>query len=311
MTTAVFTHPSGLSHVTPTGHPERVDRLEAVTHALAGESFDGLDRREAPLADRAEVLRCHPEEYIARIEAAMPAEGWTSLDADTHLSPGSLEAALRGVGGCTAAVDAVMAGEVANAFVAMRPPGHHAETETAMGFCLFGNVAIAAKRSLDHHGLSRVAIVDFDVHHGNGTQDLLWDEARVRFASTHQMPLYPGSGASHEVGAHGQITNVPLNPGSGGVEMRAAYDRVIIPMLEEFAPELVLISAGFDAAVADPLANLNWTTEDFAWVTRRICDVAEAHSAARVVSTLEGGYDLDALADGVAAHVQVLMERGG
>ena len=252
-----------------------------------------------------------PKSHIARIEAAMPAEGWTSLDADTHMSPGSLEAALRGVGGCTAAVDAVMAGEVANAFVAMRPPGHHAENETRDGLLPVWQRRDRGETALDHHGLSRVAIVDFDVHHGNGTQDLLWDEARVRFVSTHQMPLYPGSGASHEVGAHGQITNVPLNPGSGGVEMRAAYDRVIIPMLEEFAPELVLISAGFDAAVADPLANLNWTTEDFAWVTRRICDVAEAHSAARVVSTLEGGYDLDALADAVAAHVQVLMERGG
>jgi len=311
MTTALFTHSSGLKHVTPPGHPERVERLAAIHAVLDQDAFAGLDRREAGLADRAEVLRCHPEDYLARVEAAMPADGWTSLDADTHLSPGSLEAALRGVGGCVAAVDAVIAGEVANAFVAMRPPGHHAETATAMGFCLFGNVAIAAKRALDHHGLSRVAVVDFDVHHGNGTQDLLWNEARVRFASTHQMPLYPGSGASHEVGAHGQITNVALPPGSGGAEMRAAYDRVIIPMLEDFAPEMILISAGFDAAAADPLANLNWTTEDFAWVTGRICDVADAHSGGRVVSTLEGGYDLDALAEGVAAHVQVLMERGG
>jgi len=311
MTTAVFTHSSGLAHVTPPGHPERVDRLRAINMVLDGPEFAALDRREAPLAERAEVLRCHPEDYVARVEAAVPTDGWASLDGDTHLSPGSMEAALRGVGGCVAAVDAVMAGEVANGFVAMRPPGHHAETETAMGFCLFGNVAIAAKRALDHHGLSRVAVVDFDVHHGNGTQDVLWDEGRVRFASTHQMPLYPGSGAGHEVGAHGQITNVPLTPGSGGSEMRAAYDRVILPMLAGFAPELIMISAGFDAAAADPLANLNWSTADFAWVTGRICDVADAHSGGRVVSTLEGGYDLDALADGVAAHVKVLMERGG
>ena len=206
MTTALYTHLSGLDHVTPPGHPERVDRLRAIAAALDAPAFDALDRRKAPLADRDEVLRCHPPAYLAKVEAAVPSDGWSSLDGDTHMSPGSLNAALHGLGGNQAALDAVIAGEVTNAFVAMRPPGHHAETATAMGFCLFGNVAIAAKRALDHHGLNRVAVVDFDVHHGNGTQDLLWDEPRAAFASTHQMPLYPGTGASHEVGAHGQIT---------------------------------------------------------------------------------------------------------
>ena len=247
---------------------------------------------------------------MAHIEAAIPAGGWASLDADTHVSPGSLEAAFRAVGACVAAVDGVLGGEFANAFIAMRPPGHHAETSTAMGFCLFGNAAIAVKRALDHHRLERVALLDFDVHHGNGSQDLLWDEARALFASSHQMPLYPGTGAAHEVGAHGNVMNVPLAPMTGGAEMRRAWGDAILPAVDDFAPELVTISAGFDAHDADPLANLNWTVEDFEWVTEAICDVAEAHSGGRVVSTLEGGYDLTALAASVAAHVGVLMERG-
>ena len=217
---------------------------------------------------------------------------------------------MRAVGGGAAAVDAVAAGEVNNAFVAMRPPGHHAETATAMGFCLFGTVAIAAKRALDHCGMDRVAVIDFDVHHGNGTQDLLWFEDRALFASTHQMPLYPGSGAAHETGASGNVLNVPLDPGSGGAAMRRAYDDVILPAVTAFKPDMILVSAGFDAHAADPLANLNWSTDDFAWITRRICEVADQICGGRVVSTLEGGYDLDALAASVAAHVGVLMEAG-
>ena len=305
--TLIYWHDAALGHVTPPGHPERVARAEAVHGVLRG--LDGLTWREAPVADRAEVLRCHPESYLERIEAAIPAESYVSLDADTHVSPGSLDAAMRALGGCAAAVDAVIGGDAKTAFVAMRPPGHHAETATAMGFCLFGNAAIAAKRALDHHGLSRVAVLDFDVHHGNGTQDLLWDEPRTLFCSSHQMPLYPGTGGAHETGAHDNIVNAPLAPMTGGAEMRRAWGDIILPAVDDFQPELIIISAGFDAHANDPLANLNWSEADFRWVTEAICDVAEAHTGGRVVSTLEGGYDLDALAASAAAHVKVLMER--
>ncbi|MDO5631644.1 MAG: histone deacetylase family protein [Paracoccus sp. (in: a-proteobacteria)] len=303
MTTALFTHPSADGHLTPPGHPEQVARLAAVLDALA--DLD-LDRREAPLADESEVLRCHPARYLVRLRDALPQAGSVTLDADTHLSPGSLEAALRAVGGANAAVDAVLSGAVGNAFVAMRPPGHHAETATAMGFCLFGTVAIAAKRALDHHGLSRVAVLDFDVHHGNGTQDLLWDEGRAFFASTHQMPLYPGTGAATTRGAHGQIVNVPLPPGSDGATARQAWD-AILHRMDAHHPELVLISAGFDAHADDPLAELNWHEGDFAAITRAICTAAAA-AGAPVVSCLEGGYDLSALGRSARAHVQILQE---
>lgn len=258
----------------------------------------------------ADVLRCHPARYLSRVRGAVPTQGFAQMDGDTFLSPGSFDAALRAVGGICAAVDAVVAGEARNAFVGCRPPGHHAERETAMGFCLFGNVAIAAKRALDVHRLARVAVVDFDVHHGNGTQDLLWDEGRCLFISSHQMPLYPGSGAASERGAQGQIVNIPLAEGTGGADMRAAFEAVAFPRLLEFAPELILVSAGFDAHRDDPLAGLRWTAEDYAWLTGRICDVADASAGGRVVSTLEGGYDLDALEDCVAAHVGILAERG-
>ena len=307
MTTLVFSHDDCLGHVTPDGHPERVERLVAVERGLQGLA---VERLNAPIGADADVLRCHPARYLARVRGAMPEAGLVQMDGDTYLSPGSLDAALRAVGGVCAGVDAVMAGEARNAFVACRPPGHHAERETAMGFCLFGTVAIAAKRALDLHGLKRVAVVDFDVHHGNGTQDLLWDEARCLFVSSHQMPLYPGSGAPGENGEHGQIVNIPLAAGSGGAAMRALYETQVFPRLTEFAPELVLISAGFDAHRDDPLGGLRWVADDFAWLTGRICDVAEASGGGRVVSTLEGGYDLDALEDCVAAHVGVLVERG-
>ena len=303
MTTALFTHPDAERHITPPGHAEQVARHAAVLDALEGL---GLDRREAPRADEADLLRCHPQSYLDRIRDAVPEQGWQVLDADTHLSPGSLDAALRGAGGAVAAVDAVLAGDVANAFVAMRPPGHHAERETPMGFCLFGNAAIAAKRALDHHGLDRVAVLDFDVHHGNGTQDLLWDEARAFFASTHQMPLYPGTGAASERGAHGQVMNMPLRPGSDGTAGQAAW-RDILTRCRDFAPQLVILSAGFDAHAADPLAQLDWNEGDFAAITRMICDMA-ADLSAPVASCLEGGYDLDALGRSARAHVQVLLE---
>ena len=307
MTTLVFSHDDCLGHVTPDGHPERVDRLRAVERGLAGLA---VERRLAPLGEDADVLRCHPARYLARVRGAVPEAGLVQMDGDNYLSPGSLTAALRAVGGVCAGVDAVMAGEPRNAFVACRPPGHHATRETAMGFCLFGTVAIAAKRAMDVHGLARVAVVDFDVHHGNGTQDLLWEEARCLFVSSHQMPLYPGSGAARETGAHGQIVNIPLAAGSGGAQMRAVYEAQVFPRLMEFAPELILISAGFDAHRDDPLGGLRWVAGDYAWLTERICDVAGACAGGRVVSTLEGGYDLDALEDCVAAHVGVLAERG-
>ena len=311
MTTAYFSHPDGLNHVTPPGHPEQVARLKAIESALSSARFDDLDRAEAPLASEADVLLCHPQRYIDRLHAALPESGTVALDADTHISPGSLQAALRAVGGTIAAIDRVLDGTASNAFVGCRPPGHHAEVELPMGFCLFGTVAIAAKHALERHGLTRVAVVDFDVHHGNGTQNLLWDEARTLFVTSQQMPLWPGTGEPHERGAHDNIINIPLAPGSGGQEMRRAYEGQVSPALDAFEPQLILISAGFDAHADDPLANLNWSTDDFAWLTERLCDRADSHCEGHVVSTLEGGYDLTALGQSVAAHVAVLMERGG
>jgi acetoin utilization deacetylase AcuC-like enzyme len=310
MPTGFFTDPACLNHRTPAGHPERPARLEAIMTALDAPEFAALVRRQAPAAEVGEIKRCHPQAYVDRIRAAIPSEGSRALDPDTHVSPGSWHAALGGLGQVLGALDMVIAGEARNAFAAIRPPGHHAEAARPMGFCLFGNVAIAAKRALDHHGLARVAVVDFDVHHGNGTQDLLWDEARALFVSSHQMPLWPGTGAPDERGAHDNVLNLPLPPGTDGPRFRAAWEAHALPRIEAFAPELVLVSAGFDAHVADPLAQLALETEDFVWITHRLCDIAATHAGGRVVSALEGGYDLDALADSVAAHVRVLMERG-
>ncbi len=311
MTTALITHPACLSHVTPPGHPERVERMQAISAALAAPEFDALMRIDAPLCDDRDILLAHPATHLAAMRAAAPQSGFRSLDPDTHMSTGTLEAAFRAVGGCVAAVDKVMAGTAQNAFVAMRPPGHHAERDRAMGFCFFGNVAIAAKHALKQHGLKRVAIVDFDVHHGNGTQDLVWDDAGIFFASTHQMPLYPGSGALSETGAHGNVLNVPLPEGAGGQAFRAKMTDVVLPAVAAHKPEMVFISAGFDAHRDDPLAGLNLVEDDFVWATEQICDIADATAKGRVVSTLEGGYDLDALAASTAAHVRVLMGRGG
>ncbi len=310
MTTALFTHPDCLEHVTPDGHPERVARLEVILRAFDAPEFAGLDRHEAPLAEPEHLRLAHPQSHIDAVEALVPGDGLAAVDPDTFLSPGSLRAALRGAGAQIAAVDAVMSGAAQNAFCAVRPPGHHAEATTAMGFCFFGNVVIGARHAMDHHGLSRVAIVDFDVHHGNGTQDLVWDDARILFASTHQAPLYPGTGGTHETGAHGNILNKPLPAGAGGPEFRRVMERDIMPALDDFAPEMVFISAGFDAHRADPLANLNFDEADFVWATQELCALARTHAKGRVVSTLEGGYDLQALAASTTAHVQVLMEEG-
>ena len=306
MTTALITHPDCYDHVTPPGHPEQVARLDAVLGALEGMD---LLRIKAPLAADDDILRAHPKAHLDAIRAAAPDHGWRSLDADTHMSVGTLKAAFRAVGAVVRAVDMVMTGEAQNAFAAVRPPGHHAERETPMGFCFFGNVAIAAKYALDHHGLDRVAIVDFDVHHGNGTQDLVEDDPRILFCSTHQSPLYPGTGAAHETGV-GNVLNVPLPEGTGSKAFRDVMERVVLPRVDAFSPQLLLISAGFDAHKADPLAGMMLETADFAWVTERLCDVADTHCAGRVVSALEGGYDLDALGAAAAAHVKVLKERG-
>jgi len=300
----VYAHSDFARHVTPPGHPERVERYAAVLAAL-----DGLDVgwRDCPLACEADLLRCHPAAYVAAVQRAVPQQGWAGMDGDTFLSPGSWDAALRAVGGACAAVDAVMGG--GRAFVACRPPGHHAETATAMGFCFFGTVAIAARHALDVQGLSRVAVLDFDVHHGNGTQDLLWDEGRAMFVSSHQSPLYPGTGTESEVGAQGQIVNLPLRERSGGAAMRAAWGPAL-DRVEKFAPQMILISAGFDAHRDDPLAGLTWVTADYVWLTRAICDLADRVCGGRVVSCLEGGYDLPALTTSVAAHVTELGKIG-
>jgi acetoin utilization deacetylase AcuC-like enzyme len=305
MVTALITHKAFYDHITPQGHPEQVARLDAVLGALGGMD---LLRVNAPLAADDDLLRAHPKGHVDTIKAAAPSEGWRSLDADTHMSIGTLEAAYRAVGGVIKAVDLVMAGEAGNAFAAVRPPGHHAERETAMGFCFFGSVAVAAKHALEFHGLKRVAILDFDVHHGNGTQDLVEDDARILFCSSHQMPLYPGTGAAHETGV-GNVVNVPLPDGCGSAKFRAAWEREVFPRVEAFKPELLLISAGFDAHADDPLAGMMLHEDDFAWITGKLCDLADKHCSGRVVSALEGGYDLEALGRSARAHVDVLKER--
>jgi acetoin utilization deacetylase AcuC-like enzyme len=245
--------------------------------------------------------------YVTAIRDATPKEGFIGLDADTSMSPGSFEAALRAAGGAVHAVDEVMAGRAANAFVGTRPPGHHAETARAMGFCLFSNAAIAARHAQRRHGIERAAIVDFDVHHGNGSQDIFWSDRSVMYGSTHQMPLYPGTGAASERGEHNTVVNAPLRPGDGGDQFRAAFESVILPRLREFRPDLIVISAGFDAHARDPLANLNLVEADFEWVTRKLMEIADASAAGRVVSVLEGGYDLQALSNSAATHIAALM----
>ncbi len=306
MSTLILSHPASLRHVTPPGHPECVARISAVHQRLAEEAFHDTLRREAPLGRPEDILLAHPEDYIDLIRGGAPEAGWDRIDSDTFMSPGSLEAILRGVGAATAATDAVFAGEAQNAFCAMRPPGHHAESRRAMGFCFFNNAAIAALYARARHGIERVAVVDFDVHHGNGTQEIFWSDADLFYGSTHQMPLYPGSGSPSETGA-GNIFNAPLRAGDGGAQFREAMQTVILPALDAFAPEFVVISAGFDAHHADPLGSLELTEQDFIWATLEIMDIAETHAGGRVVSVLEGGYDLEALASCAGAHVLALM----
>ena len=306
MTTLVYSHPACLAHETPGGHPERIDRIRVVHQVITSPLFKGLVHREAPLGTEAQILRAHSEEHYRNMLASAPETGFEYLDTSTVMSPGTLPAALRAVGATCAAVDAIMKGEGENAFCALRPPGHHAETSRAMGFCLFNQAAIAALHARAVHGLKRVAVVDFDVHHGNGTQDIFWNDKDLFYGSTHQMPLYPGTGAASETGV-GNIFNAPLKAGDGKQEFRAAMEGVILPALNLFEPELLIISAGFDAHIRDPLGSLQLVEEDFAWATLQLMDVADVHCKGKIVSVLEGGYDLQGLAGGVGAHVQALM----
>ncbi|NAZ36844.1 histone deacetylase family protein [Rubellimicrobium sp. CFH 75288] len=305
MSILVFSHPASLRHRPPAGHPERPERFEAMMTALAGHE---VALRPAPEATDDDLRPCHPQAYLDRLARAAPAAEAIALDPDTWLSPGTLEAARRSAGAALAAVDAVMTGQVRRALVAARPPGHHALASRPMGFCLFGNVALAARRVIDRHGAERVAIVDFDVHHGNGTEALVESDPRILFCSTHQWPFWPGTGeASHE-GPHGTVVNVPLPAGTEGPAFRAAVAERILPRLRAHRPDLVLISAGFDAHRADPLGGLALETEDFRWITREIAAIAQDHAQGRVVSCVEGGYDLAALRDGVGVHLAALGE---
>ncbi len=306
MPTLYYTHEACLDHNTGPGHPERAERLRAVHAALDEPPFAALERRAPPLAETDALGQVHHHDYVQAVLGAVPSAGFARLDPDTVVSPGSGPAALRAAGALVAAVDAVVAGEATNAFCAVRPPGHHAEPNRAMGFCLFNNVAIGAVRARSEHGLKRVAVVDFDVHHGNGTQAAFAAEPDVFFGSSHQYPFYPGTGSAGETGC-GNIVNAPLPAGAGRPEFRAAWSERILPALDAFAPEIVLISAGFDAHAADPLAALNLDEEDYAWITTEIAAIAGAHAKGRIVSTLEGGYDLEALGASAGAHVAALM----
>ncbi len=306
MTTHLYTHDVFTDHLTPDGHPERPDRMRAVAKALSGATFDSLVRLNTKAADEATFLYAHPESYVDGLRSQVPEEGQVRIDPDTVMSPKTWDCVRQAVGGGLAAVDAVFSGQADNAFLCARPPGHHAEKVTAMGFCFLNTAAIMARHAQKQHGVEKVAIVDWDVHHGNGTQDIFWGDASVAYCSTHQMPLFPGSGDKNETGK-GNITNAPLSPGTGGQDFREAFRSRILPALEAFDPDLVIVSAGFDAHHRDPLANINLVEDDFDWATGKLMDVADRHCDGRLVSLLEGGYDLEGLATSAAAHVKRLM----
>ena len=308
MKTLYYSHPDFLFHETGTGHPECADRLKSIALALEASEFSNLIRVSPPLGTEQQIRLVHPLFHVEAIRAAIPKQGEHYLDHDTVLSPGSEKAAFRAVGAVCDAVDKVLAGEADNAFCAIRPPGHHAEPDLAMGFCLFNNVAIAASYARRHYNIERIAIVDFDVHHGNGTQAVFYNQPNVLYASTHEMPNYPGTGYPKETGV-GNIFNVPLAAGDTGVEFRNKYSTIILPALRKFKPELLLISAGFDAHNDDPLSSIRLVEEDFRWLTQELMNIADCYCKGSVISALEGGYNLNALAASVAIHVNTLMSR--
>jgi acetoin utilization deacetylase AcuC-like enzyme len=307
MTTLLVTHASATEHDTGPGHPEQPDRIRSVVKALDQSAFSGLKRAAARPATLEQMARAHPREFVEAVLEAVPAKGYVRVDPDTVLSPGSRAAIVDAAGALVMAVDAVAKGEANNAFCAVRPPGHHAESARAMGFCLVNNVAVGALHARAVHSHKRVAVIDFDVHHGNGTQDIFWNDADAFYASTHQFPNYPGTGARRERGAHNNVVNVPIAPGSGGDLFRAGMTEEVLPALAAFKPDFILISAGFDAHKDDPLADLRLTENDFAWATGELLKSAQTLCGGRLVSVLEGGYNLQALADCVVAHVQTLQ----
>lgn len=310
MGTRLYEHPIFLEHITPEGHPERPERLKALNIALEHPNFAGLDRKEAPIAPHEVVLLAHPEEHLKEMLASLPAEEGElrQIENDTYMSARSLEASFTGIGAALAAVDDVFTDAADNVFVAARPPGHHAEKSKAMGFCFFNNAAIAARHAQQKHGAERVAIIDWDVHHGNGTQDIFWDDPSVLFCSTHQSPLYPWSGAKNETGEHNNIVNAPLSPHTGSDHFREAFKDRVLPAISRFSPDLIIISAGFDAHHRDPLAHINLVGDDFDWATGRILELGDKYASNRVVSLLEGGYDLEGLAESAAIHISRLMK---
>jgi acetoin utilization deacetylase AcuC-like enzyme len=312
MSTILITHPACLGHEPGEHHPESPQRLRAVLAALEGEDFAGLVRQAAPAASAEELTRVHPADYVEAILNIRPeGDELAMIDGDTLMSAGSAEAALRAAGAVVAAVDAVVTGQADNAFAAVRPPGHHATPTIPGGFCLFSNVAIGARHAQAKYGatygIGKVAILDFDVHHGQGTQATVENDPFLFYGSTHQSPFYPGTGSPRERGIDNNVVNVPLMANSGSTEFRAAWGDRILPQLDRFAPDMVIVSAGFDAHLRDPLAQLRLTTDDFSWITGELLAIARTHARGRIVSALEGGYDLDALADSAAAHVRVLM----
>jgi len=306
MTTILFSHADCLEHDPGSQHPDLPSRLKAIERGLAGDEFADLDRRDAPLADLKTLELVHPPSHIERILNIIPERGRAFIDKDTGVTAGSRSAALRGVGAVCAGVDAVIAGEARNVFCAIRPPGHHAEPRRSMGFCIFSNVAIGALHARRNHGLARVAVVDFDVHHGNGTQAAFEKDETLFYGSTHQLPLFPGTGTADECGV-GNIVNAPLKRGDGGLEFRTEMEKKILPALNRFAPELILVSAGFDGHRGDPIAGINLEDSDFAYATKRLMDIADRHAEGRLVSALEGGYDYASLRSASAAHVRALM----
>ena len=306
MSTAFFSHQIFEAHDTGPGHPERAERLRAIKKVISSSSYDTLIRREAPRSTKQQIAMVHDLNYVEKLMDLVPEHGWSQIDPDTFMCPETGEATLRAVGAVIEAVDGVISGTFDNAFCAVRPPGHHAEPNHGMGFCFFNNAAIAARHAQQAHGLERVAIVDFDVHHGNGTQAAFRGDKNVFFASSHQYPFYPGTGAIDEVGV-GNIVNVPLESGSGSKDFRNGWSAKIFPALEAFQPEFLIISAGFDAHARDPLASINLEAEDFAWITRKLPEISGNKLNGRIISCLEGGYDLVGLGESVDAHVSELM----